>query len=66
MAALGTRAFLQDRYDYYLCPLVEKQMPEETLETYLKPVWSGCQASIPIYKENATGQVEKIAEGYER
>jgi transposase len=66
MAALGTRAFIQNNQDYYLCPLSEVQLPTETLETYLRPVWSGKQTLIPIERENAQGQLEKIAEGYEQ
>ena len=66
MAALGTRAFIQNNQDYYLCPLSEVQLPSETLETYLRPVWSGKQTLIPIERENAQGQLEKIAEGYEQ
>ena len=66
MAALVTRAFIQNSQDYYLCPLSEKQMPTETLETYLQPVWSGKQALAPIQRENAAGQLEAIAEGYEQ
>jgi transposase len=46
--------------------LAEKQMPPETLETYLRPIWSGQQAVIPIYRENLAGEVEHIAEGYEQ
>jgi transposase len=66
MAALGTRAYIQNSQDYYLCPLSEVQMPEDTLGTYLEPVWSGKQVAIPVYRENGEGQPEKIAEGYEQ
>ena len=66
MAALATRTFIQNSQDYYLSPLSEKQMPEESLETYLQPVWSGKQALKPIERENAAGQLETIAEGYEQ
>jgi transposase len=66
MAALATRAFIESSQDYYLCPLSEKQMPVETLKTYLQPVWSGKQTLTPIQKENAEGRLEKIAEGYEK
>jgi transposase len=66
MAALGIRAFIQISQDYYLCPLSEKQMPVETVETYLQPVWSGKQALTPIRRENAAGELEEIAEGYEQ
>lgn len=66
MAALATRAFIQSRQDYYLCPLSEKQLPVATLETYLQPVWSGQQAPTLLQRETAAGQWEKIAEGYEQ
>jgi transposase len=66
MGALATRAFIVASQDTYLCPLAEKQMPPETLEAYLQPVWSGQQAVIPIYRENLAGEVEHIAEGYEQ
>ena len=66
MAALGTRAFIQTSQDYYLCPFSEKQMPEKALQSYLQPVWSGKQATMPIYRENTPGHLEKIAEGYEQ
>ena len=66
MAALGTRAFIQNSQDYYLCPLSEVQAPAETLGTYLQPVWSGKQATTPVQRENAEGQLEKIAVGYEQ
>ena len=65
MAALGTRAFIAASQDDYLCPLAEKQMPQEGLEAYLQPIWRGEQATIPVYRENLAGEVEHIAEGYE-
>jgi transposase len=64
MAALGTRAYIQNSEDYYLCPLSTIQMSAETLGTYLEPVWSRKQATIPIYREKAEGEPEQIAEGY--
>ena len=66
MAALGTRAFMQNSQDYYLCQLSEVQLPSETLETYLQPVWNGKQALTSIERVNTEGQLEKIAEGYEQ
>src|SRR5947209_14882543 len=41
MAALSTRASVHAQGDYYLCPLANKQLPDEVLETYLQPVWAG-------------------------
>jgi transposase len=66
MAALATRAFIHNNQDYYLCPLSEKQLSTETLETYLQPVWSGSQALTPITRENAVGEMEHLADGYEQ
>jgi transposase len=66
MAALGIRAFIQSSQDYYLCPLSEIQLPDETLEAYLQPVWNGNQALTPIERVNVEGQLEQIAEGYEQ
>lgn len=66
MAALGTRAFIQNSQDYYLCPLSEKQMPEEALGMYLQPIWSGEQRVQAIERKNTEGEMEKIAEGYEQ
>jgi transposase len=66
MAALKTRAFIHAQEDYYLCPLPEKQLPPETLESYLKPVWHGEQQTVGVYRADAEGQPEQIAEGYER
>jgi len=66
MAAVDTRAFIQNSQDYYLCPLSDLQLPTETLETYLQPVWNGEQALRSIERVNAEGQLEKIAEGYEQ
>ena len=65
MAARGTRCFIQEQGDYYLCPLPEKQMPTGQLERYLRPVWENQQALRPIYRLNELGEREKIAEGYE-
>jgi transposase len=66
MAAIGIRAFIQNSQDYYLCPLSEVQLPDETLEAYLRPVWNGNQALKPIERVNAEGQLDQIAEGYEQ
>ena len=66
MAALGIRAFIHNSQDFYLCPLSEVQLPDETLEAYLRPVWDGTQALTAIERVNAEGQLEQIAEGYEQ
>jgi transposase len=68
MAALDTRAFIQSDADLYLCPLPATQLPPETFESYLQPVWAAEGQSLltPIYREQANGERILIAEGYER
>jgi len=66
MAALATRAFLQDSQDYYLCPLAETQVREETLKTYLQPVWDGKQVLQVVERTKLEGQTEQMAAGYEQ
>jgi transposase len=66
MAALATRAFLQHSQDYYLCPLAETQVTEETLKTYLQPVWDGKQVLQMVARTHLEGQREHIAAGYEQ
>ncbi|MFH1633732.1 MAG: DUF4277 domain-containing protein [Chloroflexota bacterium] len=65
LMAFETRAYIQAGGDYYLGPFSKVQIPDETLETYLKSVWSGEQALTPVCRPTPEGQPEKIAEGYE-
>ena len=66
MAALHTRAFLHAQGDYYLCPLTNKQVPEQVLDAYLQPVWTGERSLIAVHRTNTAGQSELIAEGFEQ
>ena len=66
MGALETRACVEAGGDFYLCPLSEIQLPEETLEAYLAPVWTEEQGLTPIYRETATDEQDLIAQGFER
>lgn len=66
MAAIGTRAFIQAQNDYYLCPLSEKQMPQQLLASYLVPVWNEEQRLTEVTRQTLDGKVETIAEGYEQ
>jgi len=65
MASLQTRAFIHAGGDFYLCPLPAVQLPDDVLEAYLEPVFSGEQTLTEIYRQK-DGMEEKIAEGYER
>jgi transposase len=66
MAALATRAFVQENGDHYLCPLSKKQLSDATLAEYLAPVWADEIVPTPILREDVTGQRKAIAIGFER
>ena len=66
LMSLGNRAYIQAGDDYYLGPFSKVQIPDEDMEDHLRPVWSGEQALTPVYRTNAQGEEEKIAEGFER
>jgi transposase len=64
-AALGTRAYLANTKEYYLCPLTEKQLPRDQLRALLRPVWEGRQTLKAVYRPAADGQTpELVAEGF--
>lgn len=65
LMALANRAYLAAGQDFYLAPFSKVQIPEERLIGRLQPVWQGEQALTPVYRTNAQGETEKIAEGFE-
>src|SRR6266581_9439952 len=65
MAALPTRAYVQQSGDYYLCPLSGVQVTEAKLRSLLAPVQSEPQRLRPIERQNEDDQPEQIATGYE-
>lgn len=66
MAALATRAFVQEGGDHYLCPLPKTQLSDATLAEYLAPVWADELEPTPIFRTDATGERKEIAVGFER
>ncbi|MEJ2353790.1 MAG: IS1634 family transposase [Anaerolineales bacterium] len=66
LPAQKTRAFVQAGGDFYLGPLSKVQLPDEILQTYLEPVWSGEQPVQSVYRTRLDGETKRIAEGYER
>jgi transposase len=64
--SLETRAYLQAGDDYYLGPFSKVQIPNDSLESYLQPVWAGKQELIPVYRVDENGERIQVAEGYER
>ena len=65
MAALPTRAYVQQSGDYYLCPLSGVQMSAATLQQLVAPVQANTQALTTIERESEEGSREAIAVGYE-
>jgi transposase len=65
MMSLGTRTYLVQGGDAYLGPFSAAEVTVEELEKYLEPVWSGKQALNSVKRREASGKLEKIAEGYE-
>jgi len=65
MAALPTRAYVQQSGDYYLCPLSGVQVSAATLQQVVAPVQANTQAVTTIERENEDGSPEAIAVGYE-
>ncbi|MCI0554934.1 MAG: DUF4277 domain-containing protein [Anaerolineae bacterium] len=63
--SLGTRAHIVAGQDFYLGPFSATQIPESALDNYLEPVWSGQQALTVVERQGATGELDKIAEGFE-
>jgi transposase len=64
-AALGTRAFLANTNDYYLCPLPETMVSAEQRRVLLQPVWAGQQPLQQVFRPSADGQNEElVAEGF--
>lgn len=66
LMALATRAHLQAGHDHYLGPFSLVQIPQATADEYLTPVWRREQLLAPVYRQDDSGQEEKIAEGFER
>jgi transposase len=66
MGARATRAFVQAKGEYYLCPLSAIQLSDEELIGYLQPVWRDEQALDRIHRQMIDGQRKVIALGYER
>ena len=65
MAALPTRAYVQQSGDYYLCPLSGVQVSEATLQQLVAPVQAKTQPVTTIERESEDGSPEAMAVGYE-
>jgi transposase len=66
MAALPTRAYVQQSGDYYLCPLSGVQVSAATLQQLVAPVQAKTQALTTIERtREEEGSSETIAVGYE-
>jgi transposase len=66
MAALATRAYVQQSGDYYLCPLSGVQVSEARLQQLVAPVQANTQAVTTIQRHSEEdGSLQAIAVGYE-
>src|SRR2546421_407653 len=66
MAALPTRAYVQQSGDFYLCPLSGVQVSEATLRHLVAPVQAGEQQVTTIKRQREQDEhPEAIAVGYE-
>ncbi len=64
LMSLGTRAHLQVGGDWYLGPFSLVQVPQETLDDHLEPVWTQEQPLTGVYRSLADGTREHIADGF--
>lgn len=65
MASLPTRRGVCAGEDFYLCPLPAVQMPAEELARRFQPVLDGQQQLQAIYRPDQSGEIKRIAEGFE-
>src|SRR5712691_3137879 len=65
MAALPTRAYVQQSGDFYLCPLSGVQVSAATLQSLVAPAQAGTQRLRTIERQTEDDQSEAIAVGYE-
>ena len=66
MGALATRAGIAAGGDYYLCPLGKAQLPDAQLSAYLEAALAQAEAAVRgVKREDAAGEEEVIAEGFE-
>ena len=65
MAAMETRASIQNAGDFYLSPLPATQVSSEQMEAYLHPYLTGAQKLTDIFREQEDGKRKLIARGYE-
>ena len=65
MAALSTRAYVQQSGDFYLCPLSGVQVSEAMLHQLVAPVQTGTQPLTTIARQREEESPQAIAVGYE-
>src|SRR5260370_2309535 len=64
MAAVATRAYVQQSGDYYLCPVSGVQVSAATLQQLVAPAPAHTQALPTIQRESEEGSPEAMAVGY--
>jgi transposase len=66
MMSLETRLHVVAGDDAYLGPFSQTHVSQDSLDSYLEPVWAGEQGLTIIERCTTNGKVEQIAEGFER
>lgn len=65
MGSLKTRAFIHNSGDYYLTPLSSLQIKRSELKDLVRGYYEAGEAVEEVFSENAAGQFERVAYGYE-
>src|SRR5260370_13968584 len=65
MAALQTRASIQNQKDFYLCPLSSVQIPQDQLQQEVDKLRSKSIRIRKVYRENEKNENICLAQGYE-
>ena len=66
MGSQASRAYLVMSGDYYCCPLSKVQLDTEELRDLLSPFRQGVQKLTEVKQMNVKGEIEVIAEGFEK
>jgi len=64
MSALATRAHIHSLNQHYLCPLALTGKTAEDMSGWIEAANQGDYPLHPIYRENARGERQQLAEGY--
>ena len=64
MSAIKTRAFIDEKRDFYLCPLSALQFSQENLDKYLQSLEE--KDLVDVHRTYSNGETKLIAKGFEK